>query len=641
MAVVQISRIQVRRGKANSGTGLPQLASGEMAWAIDTQQLYIGNGAISEGSPAVGNTRLLTENDLSSYSNLLALLNYQYKANDQAVITGPGANSPITRTFQDRLDDQPTIADFGTVGNGVVDDTAALQRAINQLFLNPGENAHSYNGSYPTGTPQAVNARRVLTLPPGIYAISSTIFIPSYATLQGAGADKTIILYNPVNLYVGSTTNNSTTVTLFTANSSMVGASISGTNIPSNTTIVSFVAGQSITISNQATGTGSNINFTISLIGPAIQFVNDLSTIGNPSPISATLANTQPRNILMKGITVHSVSGSNTCMQLDSVRDSVFDNMILQGDWANSYNANCIGIQLNATGSLVTCEHNIFRDITFNSFSYGVFAKYDAMNNVFENCYFNGGYQGISLGANSNSVTDGQLYGPRQTQIRDCKFYNIKQEGIYLERGYGNSVTGSKFINVGNNGGGNVTAVYPQIYFKTFGNNCTDTYSDRGADLLTNNFGTTPYVPELGGHGVYKSFGSTQLVLGNPSSNIVLFRLPVSTDNLGNPIGAINYTISYLYQSTFSNFSRRGTITITADIDAKKIQLSDEYDFAGTDNSLEATAMILNFSANFLDYNGNLFVGSAGQTPYSVAIYYSNNLANEAGYFDFSYVANL
>ena len=45
MAVVQISRIQVRRGQKNIGTGLPQLASGEIGWAIDTRELYIGNGA--------------------------------------------------------------------------------------------------------------------------------------------------------------------------------------------------------------------------------------------------------------------------------------------------------------------------------------------------------------------------------------------------------------------------------------------------------------------------------------------------------------------------------------------------------------------------------------------------------------------
>ena len=35
MAVVQISSIQVRRGQKNIGSGLPQLASGELGWAVD------------------------------------------------------------------------------------------------------------------------------------------------------------------------------------------------------------------------------------------------------------------------------------------------------------------------------------------------------------------------------------------------------------------------------------------------------------------------------------------------------------------------------------------------------------------------------------------------------------------------------
>ena len=53
MAVVSISRIQVRRGRKNQGSGLPQLASGELGWAVDAQELWIGNGAVSEGSPYV------------------------------------------------------------------------------------------------------------------------------------------------------------------------------------------------------------------------------------------------------------------------------------------------------------------------------------------------------------------------------------------------------------------------------------------------------------------------------------------------------------------------------------------------------------------------------------------------------------
>ena len=36
MPIVQISRIQHRRGKA---TDLPQLAAGELGWSVDTQRL--------------------------------------------------------------------------------------------------------------------------------------------------------------------------------------------------------------------------------------------------------------------------------------------------------------------------------------------------------------------------------------------------------------------------------------------------------------------------------------------------------------------------------------------------------------------------------------------------------------------------
>ena len=58
MAVVQISRIQHRRGLA---TDLPTpLAAGEFGWVIDEQKLYIGNGTVADGAPAVGNTEVLT-----------------------------------------------------------------------------------------------------------------------------------------------------------------------------------------------------------------------------------------------------------------------------------------------------------------------------------------------------------------------------------------------------------------------------------------------------------------------------------------------------------------------------------------------------------------------------------------------------
>jgi Major tropism determinant N-terminal domain len=71
MAIVQISQIKNRRGLSED---LPQLASAELGWSIDTQELYIGNGTVEEGAPEVGNTRLLTENDLP-YANTSVLIN--------------------------------------------------------------------------------------------------------------------------------------------------------------------------------------------------------------------------------------------------------------------------------------------------------------------------------------------------------------------------------------------------------------------------------------------------------------------------------------------------------------------------------------------------------------------------------------
>ena len=61
MAVVQISRIQHRRGVKSL---LPQLAAGELGWAVDTQELYIGNGTVAEGAPETGNTKIITEDEL-------------------------------------------------------------------------------------------------------------------------------------------------------------------------------------------------------------------------------------------------------------------------------------------------------------------------------------------------------------------------------------------------------------------------------------------------------------------------------------------------------------------------------------------------------------------------------------------------
>ena len=175
MAVVQISKIQVRRGQKNAGSGLPQLASGEIGWAIDTQQLYIGNGAVSEGAPAVGNTEILTQ-----HSDIFSLIDTYTYGIDQAVVqTGDSPTNPVERTLQARLDDRVSVRAFGAYGDGT-DQTDAIQRAVDQLFINDA-------------TKGSASSRVVLHFEPGNYLISDTIYVPPYANLIGAGKDKTII----------------------------------------------------------------------------------------------------------------------------------------------------------------------------------------------------------------------------------------------------------------------------------------------------------------------------------------------------------------------------------------------------------------------------------------------------------------
>lgn len=192
MAVVSISRIQVRRGQKNTGSGLPQLASGELGWAIDTRELYIGNGAVSEGAPAVGNTKILTE-----YDNLFSLANtYSYKLDDGLIVTGSNSASPVERSLQNRLDDRVSVRAFGALGDGITDDTEAIQRAIDQLYLNPATK----------GTAQS---RVVLHVEAGEYILSDSLFIPPFATLKGAGSEQTIFKQTASDKVVAYTVNDS------------------------------------------------------------------------------------------------------------------------------------------------------------------------------------------------------------------------------------------------------------------------------------------------------------------------------------------------------------------------------------------------------------------------------------------------
>lgn len=175
MAVIQISKIQVRRGLQEN---LPRLAGGEFGWSVDTQKLYIGNGTIVEGAPVEGNTEIVTANT----DILDAIRSYTFKGTESGYTsrTGSSANIPVQRSLQNKLDEQISLRDFVTTDDSDSDDyTEALQRALDQI--------------YPEIYYATTGVRRVLHIPAGTWNISDTVTIPPYAHIIGDGPDGTVI----------------------------------------------------------------------------------------------------------------------------------------------------------------------------------------------------------------------------------------------------------------------------------------------------------------------------------------------------------------------------------------------------------------------------------------------------------------
>ena len=174
MAVVQISKIQVRRGQKNSNSGVPQLSSAEFAWAVDSQELFIGNGSVAEGAPYVGNTKILTEHD-----NILELISsYQFAADDTSITLS------VPRGFQSKIDEiEVSVVDFGAVGDGSTDNVEFFETAATQLFRNAD-----------------VSFRKVLIVPNGEYIFASDLALPSGVIIRGETQQGAVLNFGSSNI---------------------------------------------------------------------------------------------------------------------------------------------------------------------------------------------------------------------------------------------------------------------------------------------------------------------------------------------------------------------------------------------------------------------------------------------------------
>lgn len=182
MAVIEIAKIQVRRGQENL-TGIPQLAPGEFGWAQDTENLYIGK-RIVEGANNDENSRILTQKD---YDNLFAIAigagrasvastsTYRYRDNLEFSLF-----QSTTTTIGSKLDAFVSLTDFGVEASSTATDIyTKLSTAISNLYANI-----YFHGE----------TRRKLIIPAGNYYLSNTINLPPYAQLVGEGPGLTNII---------------------------------------------------------------------------------------------------------------------------------------------------------------------------------------------------------------------------------------------------------------------------------------------------------------------------------------------------------------------------------------------------------------------------------------------------------------
>jgi hypothetical protein len=302
----------------------------------------------------------------------------------------------------------------------------------------------------------------------------------------------------------------------------------------------------------------------------------------------------------------------------------------------------------------------------------------DIQYNKFKGLSITDTRSGIIFGRTTDLASAGQLYGPSYNEIIECYFDSVRQHAIYVYNGTGNTSQSSRIANVGNNGGSNITtAAYPQIYYATPGNASINDQSRRSQDLATvipsvsatytsgGSAGTTlvvsstsgiavgmvvsgtgftssqivstvvnsttltissapnstpsgtlvfsvPYYPEVSGLVSYNSYGINQISISNITSPTFAFRLPIPTDGVG-------YIINYVYRSTNRAQSRRGQLTIMADIINRLVSVSDEYDYVQFASTSEDT--LLQFSAQILNKSLNVSYVNSSSGDTGIVIY--------------------
>jgi len=539
MAVIEIARIQVRRGQEQQ-TGIPQLAGGEFAWAEDTENLYIGLKR-EDGGARDANIRVLTENDARLFSSFISDggintgTQYVWNIDNARTITSstfsvslPTGDNKITRTLQNKLDDFVSAADFGIISSTVtdaIDCTTAIQTAIDHLFLN----LDVYNGTtYDTDSSLKYNKK--LLFPAGIYRVGGTIFIPKGTVIVGEGIDKTII----ENITTGSG----------------VFQTVDYDKRRTDPSLGKFDAN---------TSSGATI-----ITGPG-----------------------QPSNIHIEGMTIRYSTSTNltqhlSLLSLDCVDNATVRQVKFQGHHSviTQANAGYTGIDIRGY-SEITSENIIIDDCEFTGLYYDVRSNYDTNHIVIQNNSFKYSKFGVAFSTSTNLLS---TTGPKYARLINNKFEEIENQGFYVGKNTTGEATNhvsenNSYIRVGNYGYNETANTGTSVIkFETKGNASVNDYFDRQRWQDQHFGGNYNYYPLIDGRATI-DLNSTNTATLTASSSTTIMRLPIT--------GYSQY-LNIKYNCSGSTIQKSGNlhVYIRPGTTPSDVKLVDEYNASGSDGGL-------------------------------------------------------
>lgn len=496
MAIVQISRITQRKGYR---ADLPNpLAGAELGWATDTRQLYIGNGTLAEGAPIIGNTEVLTE-----FSNILDYATeYTYKgdAAGYTVQTGATAGTPVSQSLQSRLDSYAVITDFGATGDGVTDVTAAINRALYQIFCidkNP-------------------LIRRSIFFPAGEYIITDTLLIPPYCKLYGEGADSTII-----NFYVQPWTN-----TISYASGVLV--------------VDSGTYYRSLAIVPIGEDISNPIYWSVETL-PEYMFRTTDSLQQTGANIGLGAAE-PPGNVEMSGMKFTSNVPTSGALIQGAV-DCVFDCIAFKGNAVAATLTNASlgtsGVSFANQGSYI-CTNITWNSCLFSKMSWGVNTDEAVEGVTVSNSRFDNLFQGVYLGTISPGVG---YVGPTGVRIVQNMFDNIYGEGISIINCSLNATAYNTFYEVGNSFNGLTNPTTPIIDLDATNNVSIGDMFQRTTEYST---GLHPRIAQN---------SKNNIALGMNVNNIQLYQSGAISLTLANQLGLGTYQRTAGIQDVITNNS--------------------------------------------------------------------------------------